>query len=90
MFEQAMQMYEHGVTNVLEDVVGWVIANNASMKSCESMLGDLSITKDNECERMALLFIETSDLSDARRMFAVMTCVFEGNKPLILSTYRAF
>ena len=40
VFEQAMQLYEHGVTNVLEGVVGWGIANNASLKSRESMLGD--------------------------------------------------
>ena len=82
-----MQLYEHGVTHVLEDVVGWGIANNASLKSCESMLGDFSITKDDECERMALLLIEPSAVSDGSQIFAVMTYVFEVNDPLILSAY---
>ena len=85
-----MQLFEYGVTNVLEDVVGWGIANNASLKSCESMIGDFSITKDDECERMALLLIETAAVSDGGRMFAVMTYVFEGNDPSILSAYRTF
>ena len=90
VFEQAMQLYEHGVMNVLEDVVSWGIDNNASLNSCESMIGDFSITKHDECERMALILIETAAVSDGGQMFAVMTYVFEGNDPLILSAYRAF
>ena len=87
VFEQAMELYEHGVMNVLEDVVGWGISNNASLKSCESMLGEFSITKDDDSERMALLLIETAAVSDGGQMFAVMTYVFEGNDPLISSIF---
>ena len=72
---------------IIAEVIRWGVTNNASKKSCQTLLDKFD---DGGRVRLALALVENAAVVDGGRIFAIMTYIFEGDDPLILSGYRGF